>query len=113
MSCYQDLVKGILAEARIHKYTYTNHKLNALNIKYYNFDSKFDSIEFCSEKSIRRCGSESLDDTRATPCSTVPPSEAVNAYRSPSTGPTVESGPLTGNRPRHHGKGEKNYTCTN
>jgi hypothetical protein len=27
----------------------------------------------------------------------------------PSTGPIVKSGPLTGNRPRHHRKGEKNY----
>jgi hypothetical protein len=37
------------------------------------------------------------------------PSEAVNAYESPSTGPTVESGPLTGNRSQHHQKGERNY----
>jgi hypothetical protein len=49
---------------------------------------------------IRGCGSESLDDARATPCPMVPPSQAVNAYGSLNTGPTVESGPLTGNRPR-------------
>jgi hypothetical protein len=30
----------ILAEVRIHKYTHTNHKLNTLNIKYYNFSFK-------------------------------------------------------------------------
>jgi hypothetical protein len=36
----------ILDEARIHDYTHTNHKLNVLNIKYYDFGSNFDIIEF-------------------------------------------------------------------
>jgi hypothetical protein len=53
------------------------------------------------------------DDTRATHCPTVPSSVAVNAYGSSSTGPTVKSVSLTGNRPRHHRKEEKNYTWTN
>jgi hypothetical protein len=38
----------IFDEARIHKYTHTNNELNALNIKYYNFGSTFDTIEFCN-----------------------------------------------------------------
>jgi hypothetical protein len=37
------------------------------------------------------------------------PSEAVSAYGPPNMGPTIESGPLTGNRPRHPRKGGKNY----
>jgi hypothetical protein len=40
----------ILDEARIHKYTHVNHKLNNLNIKYYNFGSSFDTTEFYSRK---------------------------------------------------------------
>jgi hypothetical protein len=36
----------ILDETRMHKYTHTNHKLNDLNIKYYNFDSSFDITGF-------------------------------------------------------------------
>jgi hypothetical protein len=40
----------ILDEARIHKYTHTNYKISAMNIKYYNFGSSFDTIEFCSRK---------------------------------------------------------------
>jgi hypothetical protein len=35
----------ILNKARIHKYTHTNHELSALNIKYYNFGSCFDTTE--------------------------------------------------------------------
>jgi hypothetical protein len=35
---------------KIHKYTHANHKLNALNIKYYNFGSSFDTTEFCPNK---------------------------------------------------------------
>jgi hypothetical protein len=77
------------------------------------FYLRFDTTEFYSESYTRGCGSESLNDTRATPCPTVPPSEAVNTYGSPSTGSTVESGSLIGNRPRHHRKREKNYTYTN
>jgi hypothetical protein len=38
----------IFDEAGIHKYTHTNHELNALNIKYYNFGSSFDTTKFCS-----------------------------------------------------------------
>jgi hypothetical protein len=40
----------ILDEARIHKYTYINHKLSALNIKLYHFGSSFDTTEFYSRK---------------------------------------------------------------
>jgi hypothetical protein len=60
-------------------------------------------------ESTRRSGSETLNNTRATPYPKMPPSEAVNAYGVSSMGPTVESGSLSGNRPRHHQKGEKNY----
>jgi hypothetical protein len=38
----------ILDEAGIHKYTHTNHNLSVLNIKYYKFDSSFDTTEFYS-----------------------------------------------------------------
>jgi hypothetical protein len=72
----------IFAEARIYKYIHINHKLNIVNIKYYNFYSIFDTTEFCRGKSICGCESKSLDNTRTTPCPTVPPSEAVNAYMS-------------------------------
>jgi hypothetical protein len=37
-----------LDELRIHKYTHTDYKLSALNIKYYKFSSNFDT-EFYSE----------------------------------------------------------------
>jgi hypothetical protein len=70
----------ILDEARIHKYTHINHKLNALNIKYYNFDSSFNITEFCSRKATRRCKSDTLNDTRVTTCPKMPHSEAINAY---------------------------------
>jgi archaellum component FlaF (FlaF/FlaG flagellin family) len=33
-------------EIRIHKYTYTNYKISAMNIKYYKFSSIFDITEF-------------------------------------------------------------------
>jgi hypothetical protein len=45
--CYPGSYRRILDEARIHKYTHTNHKLSALNIKYYKFGSNF-ATEFCS-----------------------------------------------------------------
>jgi hypothetical protein len=92
----------ILAEARLHKYTHTNYKLNVLNIKYYNFYSRFDTTEFYSRNGTRGYRSESLDDTRATPYPMVPPQKRSMHMQSPSTGPTVESGPLTRNRHRHH-----------
>jgi hypothetical protein len=50
MGCSPELCRTILDEARIHKYTHTNHKLSALDIKYYNFDSSFDTTEFYSGK---------------------------------------------------------------
>jgi hypothetical protein len=80
MGCEPGSCRRILDEARIHKYTHTNHKLRALNIKYYNFGLCFDTIEFCSRKITRRCGSDTLDDTRETPCPKMPPSEVVNTY---------------------------------
>jgi hypothetical protein len=40
----------IIYELRIHKYTHINYKLSVLNIKYYNFGSNFNTIEFYSEK---------------------------------------------------------------
>jgi hypothetical protein len=69
-----------LDEARIHKYTHRNHKLNALNIEYYNFDSSFYTTEFCSGTDTHRCGSDTLNGTHVTPCPKMPPSTAVNAY---------------------------------
>jgi hypothetical protein len=80
-----------------------------LSIKYYKFDSSFDTSEFLQRKITRRCGSDTLIDTRTTPCPKIPPSAAVNAYGSLSTDSTIESEPLTGNCSRHHRKGEKNY----
>jgi hypothetical protein len=71
----------ILDEVRIHKYTHINHELSALNIKFYNFGSSFDTTEFCSRKVTRRCRSNTLDDTRATLCPKMPLSEVANAYR--------------------------------
>jgi hypothetical protein len=50
VSCYLVSCRRILDEARIHKYTHTNNKLSALNLKYYKFSSSFDTIEFCSRK---------------------------------------------------------------
>jgi hypothetical protein len=38
----------ILGEARIHKYTHTNHELSALDIKILPIEFKFRYIEFCS-----------------------------------------------------------------
>jgi hypothetical protein len=49
-------------------------------------------------------GSESLDDTRATPCPKMTPSEVVNPYEFTSTGLIVESGPLTGKYHSPEGK---------
>jgi hypothetical protein len=80
-----------------------------LNIKYYNFDSSFDTIEFGSRKVTRRCGSDILNNTRTNIALRCCNQKQTTPTRSPKTGPTVEFGPLTGNRPRHHQKGEKNY----
>jgi hypothetical protein len=49
-------------------------------MKYYNFDSSFDTSEFLQRKYTRRCRSDTLDDTRATHCPKMSPSEAVIAY---------------------------------
>jgi hypothetical protein len=35
---------------------------------------------FCSRKVTRRCGSDTVDDTMATPFSKMSPSEAVDDY---------------------------------
>jgi hypothetical protein len=51
-----------------------------MNTKYYNFGSNFDTTEFCSGRITRRCRSDTLDDTRATPCPKMLPSEVVNVY---------------------------------
>jgi hypothetical protein len=96
----------ILDEARIHKYTYTNHELSFLNIKYYNFGSNFNTIEFCSGIT-RRCRSDTLDDTRAPPCPKILPSEMVNAYSVSQYRVQPSSRPPIGNRTRHHQKGEE------
>jgi hypothetical protein len=40
----------ILGKAKMHKYTDTNYKLSALNIKYYNFMFKFRYNKVCSGK---------------------------------------------------------------
>jgi hypothetical protein len=40
--CYIESYRRILNEVRIHKYTHINHKVSALNIKYYKFDLNFD-----------------------------------------------------------------------
>jgi hypothetical protein len=38
----------ILDKEKIYKYIHINYKLSALNIKYYNFDSIFDTTKFGS-----------------------------------------------------------------
>jgi hypothetical protein len=89
----------ILDEARLHKYTHTNHKLNTLNIKYYNFGSSFDTTEFCSEK--LHVDAEAIHSTiqgqHLAP--KMPPSKVVNAYRVSQYGSTIESKPHTGSCP--------------
>jgi hypothetical protein len=50
MGYYPGSCRRILDEARIQKYTHTNHKLSALNLKYYKFGSNFDTMEFYSGK---------------------------------------------------------------
>jgi hypothetical protein len=68
------------------------------------FCSSFDAIEFCSGKvHVEAEAKYSTIQVKhlALRCRPQKPST--------HTGPTVESGPLTGNRPRHHQKGDKNY----
>jgi hypothetical protein len=43
----QDHVKWFFI---MEEYTQTNHKLSTLNLKYYKFDSNFDTTEFCNRK---------------------------------------------------------------
>jgi hypothetical protein len=43
MGCYLGSCRRILDATRIHRYTHTNHKLSAPNIKYYKFGSNFDT----------------------------------------------------------------------
>jgi hypothetical protein len=78
-----------------------------LNIKYYNFYSSFDTIEFYNGKVTRRCESNTLDDIRATPYPKMSSSEVVNAYEVSQYGPTAESGPLTDRRPSTSLEGRK------
>jgi hypothetical protein len=102
----------ILDEIRIHKYTHTNYKLSVLNIKYYNFCSSFNTIEFYSGKLY--VDAEAIHSTiqgkhlalRCRPQKLSMP--MVLLVR----GPTVKPEPLTGNRPQHHRKGEENYMYT-
>jgi hypothetical protein len=61
------------------KYKHINHKLNILNIKYYNFDSNFDTTSFTA-KITRKCEIDTLDDIRTTPCPKMSSSKAVNTY---------------------------------
>jgi hypothetical protein len=93
----------------MHKYTHTNPKFSALNIKYCNFDTSFDTIEFCSGNV--HVDTEEIHSTiqgqhLALRCH---PQKRSTPTGSPSMGPTIESGPLTGKHPWHHRKGEKNY----
>jgi hypothetical protein len=50
----------------------------------YKFGSKFDTTEFVAQINIDS-KSDTLDDTRATLCLKMPPSEAINAYGLSST----------------------------
>jgi hypothetical protein len=89
--------------------TSTNIKLSTLNIKYYNFGSSFDTIEFCSGNvhiDAEVIHSMIQGQHLALRCH---PHKWSMRMGSPSTGPTVESRPLTGNHPRHDWKREKNY----
>jgi hypothetical protein len=93
----------MLDEIRIYKYTYLNHKLGALNIKYYNFSSSFDTTKFCSGK--LHLDAEVIHSMiqgqhltlRCRPQKRSMPSSL------PARGPTVMSGPFT------HRKEEENY----
>jgi hypothetical protein len=99
----------ILNQARIHKYTHTNHQLSALNIKYYNFDSSFNITEFYSKKlhvDAEVIHSMIQGQYLALKCR---PQKRSTPTGSPSTGPTIESRALTDKHPQYHRKREKNY----
>jgi hypothetical protein len=112
MGCYPGPYRRILDKARIHKYTYTNHVLSALNIKYYNFSSNLDTSEFLSGNihlDAKAIHSMIQGQHFALRCC---PQKRSMPTGSPSMRPTIESGPLTDNRPQHHRKGEKHYLHT-
>jgi hypothetical protein len=78
-------------------------------MKYYKFSSSFDTTEFSS-------GTVNVD-VKAKHLMIQMQHLALRCHRqkrstptgSTSTGPTIESGLLTGNHTRHHRKGEENY----
>jgi hypothetical protein len=103
----------IIGEGRIRNYTHTNYRLSDLNIKYYKFDSSFNTTEFCSRKVnvyaeaiystiqgqhlILRCHSQKRSMSKG----------------SPSTGSNhPKSGSPTGCRTRHRRKEGKYYLHT-
>jgi hypothetical protein len=99
-----------LQDTDIHKYTHKNHKLSALNIKYYKFWFKF-RCNIVLQWKLHVDAEAILNNTRATPYPKVPPSEVVNAYGVSQYisqyGPTIESGPLTGIRRSASSKGRE------
>jgi hypothetical protein len=77
-------------------------------MKYYNFGSCFDTTEFCSGKvhiDVEAIHSMIKGQHLTLRCHRQKWSTPMG---SPTMGPTIEFGPLTGNLPWHHRKGEKN-----
>jgi hypothetical protein len=111
MDCQPRSCRRILDEARIHKYTHTNHELSTMNIKYYNFGSCFYTTEFCSRKV--HIDAEVIHSTIQGQHLTLRccPQKWSTPIGSPNMGPTVEYGPLTSDLPWHHRR-ERRTTCT-
>jgi hypothetical protein len=68
------------------KQEYTSTHIQTIKFKFsenkiLQFWFKFYYNRVLQQKVTRRCRSDTLDDTRATPCPKMPTSEAVNAYR--------------------------------
>jgi hypothetical protein len=63
-----------------YKYTHTNHNSSVLNVKLLQIERfKFDTSKFM-QQNLMIIGSDTLNDTLATPCPRVSCSAAVNAY---------------------------------
>jgi hypothetical protein len=106
---YPGSCQRILGEAISHKYTHAYHNLSAMNIKYYKFGSSFVHQSFAVEKvHIDAKAIQSMIEGQHHTLRCHPQKRSTSTGSS-STGPTVESGPLAGNRRWHHRKGDKNY----
>jgi hypothetical protein len=100
----------ILNEARIHKYTCTNHELSVLNIKILQFEFKFRYIEFCSGIINVDAEAVQLMIHRRHLALRRRPQQQSTPMAPPSMGPSrPASGPPTSSRPQRHRKEEMNY----